>query len=159
MQSGKLKVLDDMKRRYTREEFEQVCDYLLKHVPDITITTDIICGFQGETEAEWRETMSLIEKYKFPEVHISQFYAAKYAGISNETSKYVDRKNGLRRLTRINRIVFAVDKIRGTKNEGVDYRHCRRYGISLVGHTKVTRKFCYQEETKTWKNIWARART
>ena len=72
-----------------------MCDYLLKHVPDITIATDIICGFPGETEAEWRETMSLIEKYKFPEVHISQFYAAKHAGISNETSKYVDCKKSV----------------------------------------------------------------
>ena len=34
-----------MNREYTVEEFETVCDYLIKHVPDITIATDIICGF------------------------------------------------------------------------------------------------------------------
>ena len=47
-----------------------MCDYLLKHVPDITIATDIICGFPGETEASGRDD-EFNEKYKFPEVHIN----------------------------------------------------------------------------------------
>ncbi len=39
-----------MNREYTVEEFEQVCDYLIAHVPNITISTDIICGFpEGNT--------------------------------------------------------------------------------------------------------------
>jgi len=38
-----------MNREYTVEDFEKVCDYLLKYVPDMTIATDIICGFPGET--------------------------------------------------------------------------------------------------------------
>lgn len=36
-----------MNREYTVEDFEKVCDYLLKYVPDMTIATDIICGFPG----------------------------------------------------------------------------------------------------------------
>lgn len=49
-----------MNREYTREEFETVCDYLLKNVPGISLCTDIICGFPGETEEEFDDTMSLI---------------------------------------------------------------------------------------------------
>jgi threonylcarbamoyladenosine tRNA methylthiotransferase CDKAL1 len=60
-----------MNREYTREEFEIVCDYLIKHVPGISLCTDIICGFPGETDQEFDETMSLIEKYKFPALNIS----------------------------------------------------------------------------------------
>lgn len=40
-------VLERMNREYTVADFEQVCDYLLKYVPDMTIATDIICGFPG----------------------------------------------------------------------------------------------------------------
>jgi threonylcarbamoyladenosine tRNA methylthiotransferase CDKAL1 len=64
-----------MNREYTREEFETVCDYLIQHVPGITIATDIICGFPGETEEQFDETMSLVGKYKFRVLNISQFYS------------------------------------------------------------------------------------
>lgn len=40
-----------MNREYTREEFEYVCDYLKKNVPNVTLATDIICGFPSETNA------------------------------------------------------------------------------------------------------------
>lgn len=43
-------------------------------VPGITIATDIICGFPTETEADFEETMTLCEKYKFPSLFINQFY-------------------------------------------------------------------------------------
>jgi len=45
VQAGNNEVLDKMNREYTIEEFEQVCDYLIQHVPNMTIATDIICGF------------------------------------------------------------------------------------------------------------------
>lgn len=43
-------------------------------MPGITIATDIICGFPTETEADFEETMTLCEKYKFPSLFINQFY-------------------------------------------------------------------------------------
>eukprot|EP00009_Paramoeba_aestuarina_P011491 CAMPEP_0201541802 /NCGR_PEP_ID=MMETSP0161_2-20130828/71670_1 /ASSEMBLY_ACC=CAM_ASM_000251 /TAXON_ID=180227 /ORGANISM="Neoparamoeba aestuarina, Strain SoJaBio B1-5/56/2" /LENGTH=596 /DNA_ID=CAMNT_0047949361 /DNA_START=345 /DNA_END=2135 /DNA_ORIENTATION=- len=67
-------VLEDMKRKYTLQDFEVLVDYLLEHVPGITIATDIICGFPTETASDFEETLRLIEKYKFPIVNISQFY-------------------------------------------------------------------------------------
>ena len=63
-----------MRREYTREEFEQVADYLLNHVPGMTLATDIICGFPGETEEQFEETMNLVRKYRFGIMNISQFY-------------------------------------------------------------------------------------
>ena len=105
-----------MKREYTREEFEQVCDYLLEHVPDITIATDIICGFPGETESEWRETMSLIEKYKFPEVHISQFYARPNTpAFRMKRVNTLTVKNRSRELTKLTESYFPWTKLEGQK--------------------------------------------
>lgn len=47
VQAGNNEVLKNMNREYSVEEFEYVCDYLLEHVPGISIATDIICGFPG----------------------------------------------------------------------------------------------------------------
>ncbi|KAH6559805.1 hypothetical protein BASA50_000107 [Batrachochytrium salamandrivorans] len=75
VQAGSTRVLDDMRRLYTIEDFERVVDVLQANVPRVTIATDIICGFPTETEEDFNETMRIIEKYKFSVLHISQFYA------------------------------------------------------------------------------------
>lgn len=74
VQSGSNPVLDKMNREYLVEEFMEVCDFLVEHVPDMTLATDIICGFPTETEEHFKETLDLVEKYKFPVLNISQFY-------------------------------------------------------------------------------------
>lgn len=53
-----------MKREYTVEEFNHIVDYLVEHVPGMTVATDIICGFPGETDEHFNETMAMIEKHK-----------------------------------------------------------------------------------------------
>ena len=67
-------VLSGMNREYTVSEFRRVADYLLARVPGLTLATDIICGFPGETEEQFEETLSLIRDYRFPVLNISQFY-------------------------------------------------------------------------------------
>lgn len=48
--------------------------FFLQRVPGITIATDIICGFPTETEADFAETMELVQRYNFPVLFINQFY-------------------------------------------------------------------------------------
>lgn len=43
-------------------------------MPGITIATDIICGFPGETDEDFKETLKLVEEYRFPSLFINQFY-------------------------------------------------------------------------------------
>lgn len=74
VQSGNNKVLAAMKREYSVEDFCLAADYMLKHVPGLTLATDIICGFPGETEDEFADTLALVERYRFPVLNISQFY-------------------------------------------------------------------------------------
>mmetsp|Transcript_64990 Transcript_64990/g.160014 ORF Transcript_64990/g.160014 Transcript_64990/m.160014 type:complete len:700 (-) Transcript_64990:79-2178(-) len=74
VQCGSDKVLADMRREYTVADFEKLADYLIEHVPNITIATDIICGFPTEEEEHFQGTMALIQKYKFPILNIAQFY-------------------------------------------------------------------------------------
>ncbi|XP_076639074.1 threonylcarbamoyladenosine tRNA methylthiotransferase [Colletes latitarsis] len=74
VQSGSDQVLADMKREYTRANFEHVVNFLRERVPGLTVATDIICGFPTETEDDFEETMKLCQKYKFPSLFINQFF-------------------------------------------------------------------------------------
>ena len=61
VQSGSSTVLKRMNRRYDREKYIDIIDKLKDACPEIAITTDIIVGFPGETEEEFKETLSLVE--------------------------------------------------------------------------------------------------
>ncbi|XP_007197210.2 threonylcarbamoyladenosine tRNA methylthiotransferase isoform X1 [Balaenoptera acutorostrata] len=74
VQSASDSVLVDMKREYCVADFKRVVDFLKDKVPGITIATDIICGFPGETDEDFQETVKLVEEYKFPSLFINQFY-------------------------------------------------------------------------------------
>ena len=100
VQAGSNRVLDAMRREYTVEEFRRVADYLIANVPDMTIATDIICGFPGETEADFEFTMQLMRHYRLAVVNISQFYPRP--GTPASKMKRIDTqvvKNRSRRLT------------------------------------------------------------
>lgn len=75
LQAGSNRVLDAMQREYHVEEFEELVTQLKATIPDITIATDIIVGFPGETEEDFNQTMRVLEKHKFPVVNSSKFYA------------------------------------------------------------------------------------
>eukprot|EP00732_Lithocolla_globosa_P003866 Lithocolla_globosa_v1_NODE_3291_length_1710_cov_4.891239.p1 type:complete len:312 gc:universal NODE_3291_length_1710_cov_4.891239:952-17(-) len=74
VQAGSDKVLNDMRREYTAEDFSHVVEFLRERVPGITIATDIICGFPTETDQDFEKTLDIVRKYKFPVLFISQFY-------------------------------------------------------------------------------------
>jgi len=65
VQSGSNRVLKKMQRNYTREYYLSLIEKLRTAMPDITVTTDIIVGFPGETDEEFRETLSLIKEAEF----------------------------------------------------------------------------------------------
>lgn len=69
MQSGSDAVLQRMHRRYTSQEYYAACGTLRRHMPDCAITTDVIAGFPGETEAEFAETLAFVEKVGFARIH------------------------------------------------------------------------------------------
>uniref|UniRef100_A0A8C0GA67 tRNA-t(6)A37 methylthiotransferase n=1 Tax=Chelonoidis abingdonii TaxID=106734 RepID=A0A8C0GA67_CHEAB len=74
VQSASDSILMEMKREYCVADFKRVVDFLKEKVPGITIATDIICGFPGETDEDFQDTMKLVEEYRFPSLFINQFY-------------------------------------------------------------------------------------
>ena len=65
LQSGSTDVLTRMNRRYTKEQYVELALKIRKEIPDIAITTDIIVGFPGETEADLEDTLDVVRKVKY----------------------------------------------------------------------------------------------
>lgn len=65
IQSGSTKILKQMNRRYTKEQYLELVSKIKTAVPDISLTTDIIVGFPGETEEDFLETMDVVKKVRY----------------------------------------------------------------------------------------------
>ena len=69
VQCGSDRILRAMNRGYTRERYLEIVDRLRRVCPEIRLTTDIIVGFPGENDADFAETMSLLEEVRFAELY------------------------------------------------------------------------------------------
>ena len=65
VQSGSSRILQKMNRRYTKESYLELVRKIKEAIPDISLTTDIIVGFPGETEEDFEETMDVVRKVRY----------------------------------------------------------------------------------------------
>lgn len=94
LQSGCNKTLKRMNRRYTCDEYKKAVDKLKSIYPDVAITTDIIVGFPGENENDFKESMTFAGKIKFAKIHVFP-YSPKTGTKAAEFSEQIppDTKN------------------------------------------------------------------
>jgi len=74
VQSGDNEILKKMNRLYSTEHFEEIICHFREKIPDITIATDVICGFPGESNKAFNKTLKLIEETQPDIVNISKFF-------------------------------------------------------------------------------------
>ena len=73
MQSGSTRTLKRMLRRYTREQYLECVDKLRAAIPDVSLTTDVIVGFPGESDADFEETLSAVQAVGFDDAYTFKF--------------------------------------------------------------------------------------
>ncbi|MGC8572076.1 MAG: tRNA (N(6)-L-threonylcarbamoyladenosine(37)-C(2))-methylthiotransferase [Candidatus Micrarchaeia archaeon] len=108
VQSGSNKVLKDMRRKYTREEFIDIVKKIKKKNPNIAIETDIIAGFPTENVEDFNETLDLIKEIRVDIVNMSRFWKREHAPASK--LKQLPDKTIAGRSVELARVVRRIQK-------------------------------------------------
>jgi tRNA-2-methylthio-N6-dimethylallyladenosine synthase len=73
VQAGDDAVLGKMKRGYTCDDYRRLVDRIRQHIPEVSIATDVIVGFPGETDEQFQSTYDLLEDLRFDVVHLARY--------------------------------------------------------------------------------------
>jgi tRNA-2-methylthio-N6-dimethylallyladenosine synthase len=112
VQSGSTRILKAMRRTYSRERYLRLVEELRAAIPDLALTTDIIVGFPGETEHDFRETLTLVEEVRYDAAFTfvySPRHGTEAALMADQISEDVKRD-------RIERLIDVVQRIAHERN-------------------------------------------
>jgi tRNA-2-methylthio-N6-dimethylallyladenosine synthase len=113
LQSGSNRILKRMRRTYDRERFVRLAEKLRAEIPDLALTTDLIVGFPGETERDFRETVETVEEVGFDGAFT--FVYSPRAG--TEAAEMPDQVPEDVKRERIERLVDAVQRVAHARNQ------------------------------------------
>lgn len=99
LQSGSTKILKAMKRGYSKEWFLNRCE-IIRQIPEVSITTDIIVGFPGESEEDFKETLDVVEKVRFEQM-FSFVYSPRPLTEAAKMTNQVDKEVAKKRLHKL----------------------------------------------------------
>jgi tRNA-2-methylthio-N6-dimethylallyladenosine synthase len=113
LQSGSTRVLKAMRRTYSRERYLRLVDALRGAIPDLALTTDIIVGFPGETEDDFRETIEVVEEVGYDGAFT--FVYSPRAG--TEAASMAEQVPDGVKHERIERLVDVVQRVAHERNQ------------------------------------------
>ncbi len=120
VQSGSTKILKAMNRGYSRENYLDLVDKIRSKIPDVTLTTDIITGFPGESDTDFQDTVSLYEKVEY----VASF-AFRYSIRPGTAATRL--KDDVPEAVKISRLERIIDK---------GQKYATKYSRSLVGKSR-----------------------
>ena len=149
LQSGSDEILKKMRRRYTTNEFFQKVNFIKKHIPNVSLGTDVIVGFPGESEKLFNETFKFIEKVGFNYLHIFRYSRKKgtpAASMLDQIDEKV-KKERSRRLSELEVVLKSryINKFFGKNVSVLWEKYDGTYLSGLSGHylrvkVKIERK-------------------
>lgn len=117
VQSGSNEVLRRMNRKYTREHYLEIVQAIREAIPDVALTTDIIVGFPGETEAQFQETIDLVETVGFDNA-FSFIYSKRPGTAAANFEDQISPSEKKERLQRLNDVLSKWSLYHNKKYEG-----------------------------------------
>ncbi len=112
LQSGSTRILKAMRRTYSRERYLRLVDELRAGIPDLALSTDIIVGFPGETEADFRETLEVVEEVRYD----SAFTFVYSPRRGTEAAELPDQLPEEVKRDRIERLIDLVQRVAAERN-------------------------------------------
>ena len=91
LQSGSDGVLRRMGRRYSRSDYEEAVSLIRRAVPEVAITSDVMVGFPGETDAEFEESLSFCRRMEFARIHVFSYSRRSGTGAAELPNQVSDR--------------------------------------------------------------------
>ncbi|MCG3156805.1 MAG: tRNA-2-methylthio-N(6)-dimethylallyladenosine synthase [bacterium] len=118
LQAGSNAVLERMNRNYTREEFMALVAEIRDTVPEVSLTTDIICGFCGETEADFEETLRVVEQARFDSAFTFKYSQRKHTMAERKYADEVPEEVKVARLIRLNELQREISLAQNAREVG-----------------------------------------
>lgn len=107
LQAGSNRILQRMNRGYTREHYWQLTNKMRERIPGVAITGDLIVGFPGETEAEFQETLDMVEKVRF-DAAFTFLYSKRTGTKAARWEDQIDLSVKKDRLLRLNEVQYRI---------------------------------------------------
>ena len=101
LQSGSERILKEMRRHYTKQQYRDMINNIRTIIPNIALTTDVIVGYPSETDAEFLEMHDFIKEMQFSELHV--FPYSRRSGTT--AAKMKDQINGVVKSVRVNQLL------------------------------------------------------
>ena len=117
LQSGSSKVLSDMARHYDRDAYARIVHHLYECVPELSLSTDCIVGFPGETEVDFAQTVSLAQECMFSRIHVFRYSRRAGTPASSRTDQ-VDAQVKAERAARLSEVAARLRREEGKKRTG-----------------------------------------
>lgn len=135
IQSGTNKTLRRMARHYTTEEFEEKLNRLKEALPTLSVTTDVIVGFPGETEEDFMSTYNWIKKNHFNQLHVFPYSPRK----GTPAAGYKDQVPGDVKKDRVRRLIALSNELKSEfadtfVNKELDILFEERKNGQAIGH-------------------------
>ena len=108
VQAGSNQILKAMKRGYTIEQYRQLIDEIRNKIPEIALSTDVIVGFPGESQAQFRQTVDLLTELRFDAVHAAVYSPRPGTYAAENLADDVPPEEKKRRLDEVERLQEAI---------------------------------------------------
>ena len=103
LQSGSTKVLKEMNRKYTKEQYLALAEKMRKEIPDILFSTDIIVGFPGETEEDFEDTLDVVRRINYEQIFMF-IYSRRVGTVANKMENQIPEEIKHKRFERLKKL-------------------------------------------------------